>query len=65
MEVPINNDVAEEDDEDIEEIHVEPTDDGQVWLQFQDFDIYLSPEDARLLGQALIDTAADAEEGEE
>jgi hypothetical protein len=51
--------------EETEEIHVEPTDDGHVWLQCQDWELLLTPEDARLLGQALIDTAADAEQGSE
>jgi len=64
MEAPTNPEVdAAEETEEL--IHVDATEDGHVWVQCQDWEIVLTPEDARLLGQALIDTAADAEQGVE
>jgi len=47
--------------EEIQEIHVDVTDDGHVWLQGEDWELVLTPEEARLLGQALLDAATDAE----
>ncbi len=47
--------------DDIQEIHVDLTEDGNVWMQTGDWDVVLSPEESRLLGQALIDAAEDAD----
>lgn len=53
-----------EDDEEME-IVVEVTDDQQVALTEGDWSVVLSPEEARLLGEALMDAADDAESGVE
>ena len=60
MDTPRNGDTEE-----TSETHVDATEDGHVWLQIEDWELELSPEEARQLGQALIDAAADAEEGTE
>ena len=65
METTHNHDVNGEEFGEIEEIHIDPTDDGNVLLQTQDWDLLLSPEEARELGQALIDAAKDAEKPED
>lgn len=48
-----------------EEILIDVTEDGEVWLHTQDdgIDLLLFPDEARALAQALIDAAAEAEEG--
>ena len=48
-------------DEEIEEISVDVTDEGLVVVGGSDWEIELSPEEARLLADALRDAAADAE----
>jgi len=53
-----------EDDEEME-IVVEVTDDQQVALTAGDWGVILSAEEARLLGEALMDAADDAESGVE
>jgi hypothetical protein len=42
-------------------IDIDVTEDNEVWLHGPDWELFLSPEEARMLGQALIDAAADAE----
>ena len=42
-------------------IDIDVTEDNEVWLHGPDWELFLSPEEARLLGQALIDAATDAE----
>jgi hypothetical protein len=54
---------AEEDEE--MEIVVEVTDDQQVALSAGEWAVVLSVEEARLLGEALMDAADDAEGGVE
>ncbi len=51
-----------EDDEEME-IVVEVTDDQQVALSAGEWGVILSVEEARLLGEALMDAADDAENG--
>lgn len=53
------------DDEEEMEIVVEVTDDQQISLTAGDWGVLLSVEEARLLGEALIDAADDAESGVE
>ncbi len=53
-----------EDDEEME-IVVEVTDDQQVALTAGEWGVILSAEEARLLGEALMDAADDAESGVE
>lgn len=50
-----------EEEEEYEEIAVSATEDGQVWIQVNDWEIYLSPEEARELANVLLETADDAE----
>ena len=56
---------GDEMDGEIEEINVDITEDGMVWLHGSDFELVLTPLESRELGQALIDAAADAEAPEE
>jgi len=53
-------------DEDVEEISVDITEDNLVWIHGEGWELVLAPEEARELGEALIDAADDAEapEGE-
>ena len=51
--------------EETEEIHIDVTEDGLVCMQGDDWELFLNPEEARLIGQALLDAAQDAEEGGE
>lgn len=64
MEVPQNSDGAERDEatagSDEYEIHVDITDDNLVWLHSGEWELYLSAEEARMLGDALRDAAEDA-----
>jgi hypothetical protein len=55
---------ASEEDEELE-IVVEVTEDQQVALSQGEWGILLSVEEARLLGEALMDAADDAENGVE
>ncbi|MBI3911907.1 MAG: hypothetical protein HY320_13370 [Armatimonadetes bacterium] len=52
-------------EEEIEEISVDVTEEGQVWLHGRDWELLMSPEEARLLGESLLDAADDAEEATE
>ncbi len=52
---------AEEHDDEMEEISVEITDENTILVYGSDWEIELSPDESRLLAQALIDAAADAE----
>jgi len=54
-----------EDEEEEMEIVVEVTDDQQVALTAGEWGVVLSVEEARLLGEALMDAADDAENGVE
>ena len=54
-----------EDEEEEMEIVVEVTDDQQVQLTAGEWGVVLSVEEARLLGEALMDAADDAENGVE
>jgi len=54
-----------EDDEEEMEIVVEVTDDQQIALSAGEWGVVLSVEEARLLGEALMDAADDAESGVE
>ena len=57
--------VPVEDEEEEMEIVVEVTDDQQVQLTAGEWGVVLSVEEARLLGEALMDAADDAEGGVE
>jgi len=48
-------------DEEMEEIAVEITEDNLVWVHGEDWELLLSPTEARELGEALRDAADDAE----
>jgi hypothetical protein len=48
--------------EDVEEISVDITEEGYVWLHGSGWELYLSPVEARTLGEALQDAATDAEQ---
>lgn len=48
--------------EEIEEIAVEITEDNLVWVHGADWELFLSPIEARELGEALRDAADDAEQ---
>jgi hypothetical protein len=58
---PIQPATADVLDEEVEEITVDITDDGMVWLHGEDWELFLAPEEARQLGEALRDAADDAE----
>jgi hypothetical protein len=60
--VPANG--ATEADEEMEEIGIY-VEDGLVYVQGTDWEIELSPEEARELANALTDAATDAEKPEE
>lgn len=53
---------AELEDE-TDEISVDITEDNLVWLHSEDWELLLSPGEARLLAEALKDAADDAESG--
>ena len=63
--VPSNSEIEEELAEEMEEINVESTADGLVWVYGEGWELFLSPDEAKTLGEALIETAKDAEEGME
>jgi hypothetical protein len=48
-------------DEEVEEITVDITEEGMVWLHGEEWELVLSPGEARQLGDALRDAADDAE----
>jgi hypothetical protein len=50
-----------QDDEEIEEINVDITEDNHVWIHGSGWELILAPSEARELGEALIDAADDAE----
>jgi hypothetical protein len=54
------NGASPEDDE-VEEINVDITEDNMVWIHGEDWELVLAPAEARELGEALIDAADDAE----
>lgn len=49
--------------DELEQINVDITEDNLVWIHTQDWELFLSPAEARELGEALIEAADDAEEG--
>jgi hypothetical protein len=65
MSVEPEANVPIEDEEEVREIVVEVTDDQQIALTEGEWGIDLSVEEARLLGEALMDAADDAENGVE
>jgi hypothetical protein len=65
MSVEPEANVPIEDEEEEMEIVVEITDDQQVQLTAGEWGVVLSVEEARLLGEALMDAADDAENGVE
>ncbi len=48
-------------DEEFEEIGVDITEDNMVWIHGEDWELVLSPTEARELAQAIQEAAADAE----
>ncbi len=59
---PLDSDTP---DEDVEEISVDITEDNMVWLHGTDWELVLTPGEARELGDALREAADDAETPEE
>ena len=55
----------EQEEEEVEEINVDITEDGMVWIHGEGWELVLAPGEARELGEALIDAADDAESPEE
>ena len=55
----------DEEEEEFDEFIVGITEEGDVSIEGPGCDLLLSPEEARELGQALIDTANEAEKPEE
>ncbi len=60
---PLDSDTPDE--EDVEEISVDITEDNMVWLHGTDWELVLTPGEARELGDALREAADDAETPEE
>ena len=60
-EVPHNHSADETVDEEFEEIGVDITEDNMVWIHGEEWELVLSPAEARELAQAIIEAAADAE----
>lgn len=61
---PLNTSPAAEPaelDDDWEEISVDVSEDGHVWVQGREWQMELDPAEARQLAEALIEAAADAE----
>jgi ABC-type Zn2+ transport system substrate-binding protein/surface adhesin len=52
----------DEAEEVIEEIHLDITDEGLVWVQGTEWEFFLSPMEARELAKALKEMADEAEE---
>ena len=65
MGTPINPSGSDNQDDEYEEINVDITEEGEVWIHGDEWELVLSPEEARQLGQALIDAASDAEGAQE
>lgn len=65
MGTPINPSGADDQEDEYEEINVDITENGEVWIHGDEWELVLSPDEARQLGQALIDAASDAESTEE
>ena len=62
---PLDSDTADEPEEDVEEISVDITEDNMVWLHGTDWELVLTPGEARELGDALREAADDADTPEE
>ena len=63
---PLNSDTpGDPEEEDVEEISVDITEDNMVWLHGTDWELVLTPGEARELGDALREAADDAETPEE
>ena len=66
-----NQDLENPDEGEATEISVDVTEDNMVWIhsgeseEEPEWELYLTPEESRLFGQALLDAADDAEEGTE
>ena len=60
-EVPHNHSADEMVDEEFEEIGVDITEDNMVWIHGEEWELVLSPTEARELAQAITEAAADAE----
>lgn len=60
-EVPHNHNADEMVDEEFEEIGVDITEDNMVWIHGEEWELVLSPAEARELAQAITEAAADAE----
>ncbi len=58
---PINPSEPESEEDEYEEINIDVTEEGEVWVHGEDWELKFSPEEARQLGQALLDAADDAE----
>jgi len=58
----VNGGAPEEEEDEVEEINVDITEDNMVWIHGEDWELVLAPAEARELGEALIDAADDAEE---
>jgi hypothetical protein len=60
-EVPHNHSADEVADDEFEEIGVDITEDNMVWIHGEEWELVLSPAEARELAQAITEAAADAE----
>lgn len=60
-EVPHNHNADEMVDDEFEEIGVDITEDNMVWIHGEEWELVLSPAEARELAQAITEAAADAE----
>lgn len=63
MEKPVGSahDGALEEDGEVEEISIDITEENEVWVHSGEWELFLTPEEARLLGQALIEAADDVD----
>lgn len=59
-----DSDALDSDSEEIE-VSIDVTEENLIWLHTPEWEIYLAPEEARMVGQALMDAAEDAEGGTE
>lgn len=62
---PLDSDTPGDPEEDVEEISVDITEDNMVWLHGTEWELVLTPGEARELGDALREAADDAEAPEE
>ena len=64
MEKPVESahDGAVEEEGEVEEISIDITEENEVWVHSGDWELFLTSEEARLLGQALIEAADDVDE---